>query len=70
MSEISCNKCIFHISLSAPCRCCIDHGNFREKEENGKQICGYCLTLKYFLTKASPRRQYKFCPMCGKEIIK
>lgn len=28
-------------------------------------MCDYCKILKYKLTPASPRKQYKFCPMCG-----
>lgn len=28
--------------------------------------CFYCFKLKHGLTKNSPRRKYKFCPMCGK----
>ena len=32
-----------------------------------KQPCDYCDNLKN-LTPTSPRKNYKFCPMCGREL--
>ena len=29
--------------------------------------CEYCIDI-YNTTTASPRRKYKYCPMCGKEL--
>lgn len=37
----------------------------REKSINGD--CSYCLKI-YESTSSSPRKKYKYCPMCSKEL--
>ena len=33
----------------------------------GAKFCTYCLSI-YTATSASPRKKYKYCPMCGREL--
>ncbi|SCG82715.1 hypothetical protein DW1_1142 [Proteiniborus sp. DW1] len=32
-----------------------------------KECCKYCMSI-YTSTPASPKRKYKFCPMCGEKL--
>ncbi|WP_341877612.1 hypothetical protein [Defluviitalea saccharophila] len=37
-----------------------------EKERIRKQYCDYCISIEE-ATPKSPRRKYKYCPMCGRK---
>lgn len=37
-------------------------------DSSEKTECSYCSVTLSDLTPASPRRKYKYCPMCGEEL--